>query len=64
MEVNDGASTAFLLELEEVEMAAEKGSKRVRVDRADESSTQVRLPARAIARFTSWPCALPCPLLA
>ena len=44
VEVNDGASTAFLLELEEVEMAADKGSKRVRVDHADKCSTQVRLP--------------------
>eukprot|EP00962_Isochrysis_galbana_P013336 scaffold3801_cov124-Isochrysis_galbana.AAC.6 len=37
------APRQLLLELEEVEMAAEKGSKRVRVDCADESSTQVRL---------------------
>eukprot|EP00962_Isochrysis_galbana_P019644 scaffold5717_cov112-Isochrysis_galbana.AAC.9 len=34
------APRQLLLELEEVDMAAEKGSKRVRVDRADESSTQ------------------------
>jgi len=47
------APRQLLLELEEVDMAAEKGSKRVRVDRADESSTQVRLPLRATARFTS-----------
>eukprot|EP00962_Isochrysis_galbana_P054995 scaffold26652_cov126-Isochrysis_galbana.AAC.1 len=50
------APRQLLLELEEVDMAAEKGSKRVRVDRADESSTQVRLPLRATARFTSLPC--------
>jgi len=35
------APRQLLLELEEVDMAAEKGSKRVRVDRADESSSQV-----------------------
>eukprot|EP00962_Isochrysis_galbana_P050054 scaffold21510_cov111-Isochrysis_galbana.AAC.7 len=35
------APRQLLLELEEVDMAADKGSKRVRVDRADESSTQV-----------------------
>eukprot|EP00962_Isochrysis_galbana_P025159 scaffold7730_cov110-Isochrysis_galbana.AAC.13 len=34
------APRQLLLELEEVDMAAEKGSKRVRVDRADESSSQ------------------------
>eukprot|EP00962_Isochrysis_galbana_P026366 scaffold8168_cov93-Isochrysis_galbana.AAC.1 len=41
------APRQLLLELEEVNMAAEKGSKRVRVDRTDESSTQVRLPLQA-----------------
>eukprot|EP00962_Isochrysis_galbana_P032154 scaffold10540_cov116-Isochrysis_galbana.AAC.2 len=35
------APRQLLLELEEVDMTAEKGSKRVRVDRADASSTQV-----------------------
>eukprot|EP00962_Isochrysis_galbana_P055630 scaffold27403_cov110-Isochrysis_galbana.AAC.3 len=38
------APRQLLLELEEVDMAAEKGSKRVRVDRADESSMQLSLP--------------------
>jgi len=56
------APRQLLLELEEVDMAADKGPKRVRVDRADEGSTQVQLPSRATTRFTSWP--LPCPLLA
>jgi len=46
----------LLLELEEVEMAADKGSKRVRVDHADESSTQVRLPLRATACTNTQPC--------
>jgi len=50
------APRQLLLELEEVDMAAEKGSKPVRVDRADESSTQVRLPAGATACFITWPC--------
>jgi len=35
------APRQLLLELEEVDMAADKGPKRVRVDRADESSTQM-----------------------
>eukprot|EP00962_Isochrysis_galbana_P047889 scaffold19777_cov169-Isochrysis_galbana.AAC.2 len=35
------APRQLLLELEEVDMAAGKGPKRVRVDRADESSTQM-----------------------
>eukprot|EP00962_Isochrysis_galbana_P028719 scaffold9114_cov118-Isochrysis_galbana.AAC.7 len=34
------APRQLLMELEEVDIAAEKGSKRVRADRADESSTQ------------------------
>eukprot|EP00962_Isochrysis_galbana_P026294 scaffold8148_cov241-Isochrysis_galbana.AAC.1 len=34
------APRQLLLELEEVDMATDKGPKRVRVDRADESSTQ------------------------
>eukprot|EP00962_Isochrysis_galbana_P029738 scaffold9555_cov123-Isochrysis_galbana.AAC.8 len=46
------APRQLLLELEEVDMAAEKGSKRVRVDRADDSSMQVRLPTRATACIT------------
>eukprot|EP00962_Isochrysis_galbana_P036870 scaffold12828_cov112-Isochrysis_galbana.AAC.1 len=37
----DSSRQLILLELEEVDMAADKGPKRVRVDRADESSTQV-----------------------
>jgi hypothetical protein len=35
------APRQLLLELEEVDMAAEKGPKRVRVDSADDSSMQV-----------------------
>eukprot|EP00962_Isochrysis_galbana_P009418 scaffold2630_cov118-Isochrysis_galbana.AAC.3 len=38
------APRQLLLELEEVEISAEKGSKIVRVDRADESSMQLALP--------------------
>jgi len=39
------APRQLLLELSEVDMAEVKGAKRVRVDRADTSSMQVRLPA-------------------
>jgi len=52
------APRQLLLELNEVDMAADKGAKRIRVDRADTSSMQVRLPASATACFTSWPHAL------
>eukprot|EP00962_Isochrysis_galbana_P038690 scaffold13752_cov122-Isochrysis_galbana.AAC.2 len=37
------------LEPIEVDMTADKGVKRVRVDSTEESSTQVQLPARATA---------------
>eukprot|EP00962_Isochrysis_galbana_P030843 scaffold10025_cov119-Isochrysis_galbana.AAC.11 len=43
------APRQLLLELEEVDMAAEKGSKRVRVDRADESSSQQKTPSGVAA---------------
>eukprot|EP00962_Isochrysis_galbana_P027947 scaffold8795_cov116-Isochrysis_galbana.AAC.2 len=44
------------LEPIEVDMTADKGVKRVRVDSTEESSTQVQLPARATAWGTAWPC--------
>eukprot|EP00962_Isochrysis_galbana_P003888 scaffold1090_cov135-Isochrysis_galbana.AAC.11 len=55
------APRQLLLELEEVDMAAEKGQKRVRVDSAEDSSMQVRLPTRATACITllALPSALP-----
>eukprot|EP00962_Isochrysis_galbana_P034748 scaffold11822_cov120-Isochrysis_galbana.AAC.5 len=43
------APRQLLLELEEVDMAADKGPKRVRVDRADESSTQHKTPSGVAA---------------
>eukprot|EP00962_Isochrysis_galbana_P000807 scaffold232_cov140-Isochrysis_galbana.AAC.1 len=48
------APRQLLLELEEVEMAAEKGSKRVRADSTNEDSTQVRLHTRATAWGITW----------
>eukprot|EP00962_Isochrysis_galbana_P008219 scaffold2244_cov91-Isochrysis_galbana.AAC.7 len=55
------APRQLLLELEDVNMAAEKGPKRVHVGSADDSSMQVRLPARATACITL--LALPSALL-
>eukprot|EP00962_Isochrysis_galbana_P041705 scaffold15389_cov131-Isochrysis_galbana.AAC.2 len=43
------APRQLLLELEEVDMAADKGPKRVRVDHADESSTQQKTPSGVAA---------------
>jgi len=44
----------LLLELEEVDSAAEKGPKRVRADSTNEGSTQVRLHTRATAWVITW----------
>eukprot|EP00962_Isochrysis_galbana_P014887 scaffold4264_cov116-Isochrysis_galbana.AAC.12 len=44
----------LLLELEEVEMAAEKGSKRVRADSTNEGSLQVQLHSQATAWGITW----------
>eukprot|EP00962_Isochrysis_galbana_P048187 scaffold19989_cov112-Isochrysis_galbana.AAC.5 len=48
------------LEPVEVDTAADKGAKRVRVESTDESSTQVQLRPRAIAWGTSWLCPAHC----
>eukprot|EP00962_Isochrysis_galbana_P013423 scaffold3808_cov112-Isochrysis_galbana.AAC.54 len=48
------------LEPIEVDMSAEQGSKRVRSDINDESSTQVRLRTRVTAYCTSWHCPALC----
>eukprot|EP00962_Isochrysis_galbana_P002182 scaffold567_cov127-Isochrysis_galbana.AAC.5 len=48
------------LEPIEVDMGADKGLKRVRVESTDESSTQVQFSARATALGTAWPCPAPC----
>eukprot|EP00962_Isochrysis_galbana_P033075 scaffold10997_cov119-Isochrysis_galbana.AAC.4 len=54
------APRQFRLEHMEVDTTADKGSKRVRVDCADESSMQARLRARATACGTPWPCPAHC----
>eukprot|EP00962_Isochrysis_galbana_P025157 scaffold7730_cov110-Isochrysis_galbana.AAC.11 len=52
------------LEPIEVDMGADKGLKRVRVESTEENSTQVQLSARATAWGTAWPCPAPCAMLA
>jgi len=48
------------LEPIEVDSAADKGAKRVRVDSTKESSTQVQLFARGIAWCSPWLCTAHC----
>eukprot|EP00962_Isochrysis_galbana_P029558 scaffold9465_cov130-Isochrysis_galbana.AAC.1 len=47
------APRQLLLELEEVDMAAEKGPKRVRVDSADDSSMQIVMTDMGTPNFSA-----------
>eukprot|EP00962_Isochrysis_galbana_P008780 scaffold2448_cov119-Isochrysis_galbana.AAC.8 len=55
VEGHDMAPRQLRLEPIEVDMGADKGLKRVRVESTEESSTQVQFSARANAWGTAWP---------